>query len=155
MHPDAPTPDTASLFRRLGALLYDSLLLAGVLMIAVLLFALPYQALFGSQPYDHPFAVWVLRLYLLACIAGFFVYFWSHGGQTLGLRAWRLRVIDDQGHLLDTQQAWRRFAWAVPSLLPAGLGLWWCLADREGLAWHDRRSRTRLIYEPKMNPGAH
>ncbi len=140
------TPLAPSLGRRLGALLYDSLLLFGLLMLAVAALIIPYD-LIATRPYPQaePLYRLLMQLYLAAVIVGFYVYFWTQGGQTLGMRTWRLRVVRDDGGPLSLADALRRFAWATLSLLPAGLGLWWCLFDRERLAWHDRRSRTRLV----------
>lgn len=141
---------TVTVLRRLGALLYDSLLLSGLLLLATAVFIIPYDLL-AARPYPHGELLYrtLLQLYLLAVIAGFFVYFWTHGGQTLGMSAWRLRVVRDDGTPLNSRDALRRLAWATLSLLPAGLGLWWGLFDPERLAWHDRRSRTRLVLVPK------
>ena len=143
---------TATLLRRLGALLYDSLLLSGLLLLATAVFIIPYDLL-AARPYPHDALLYrtLLQLYLLAVIAGFFVYFWTHGGQTLGMRAWRLRLVRDDGTPPSSRDALRRFAWASLSLFPAGLGLWWSLFDPERLAWHDRRSRTRLVMVPRGN----
>lgn len=146
---NAPEP-VAALWRRLGALLYDALLLSGLLLLATAVLIVPYDLL-AARPYPHGELVYrtLLQAYLLAVIAGFFVYFWTHGGQTLGMSAWRLRVVRDDGKPLSTKDALRRFAWASLSLLPAGLGLWWSLFDPERLAWHDRRSRTRVVMRPR------
>ena len=145
----APAP-AATLPRRLGALLYDALLLSGLLLLATAVLIIPYDLL-AARPYPHGELLHrtLLQLYLLAVIAGFFVYFWTHGGQTLGMSAWRLRVVRDDGNPLSAKDALQRFAWALLSLLPAGLGLWWSLFDPERLAWHDRRSRTRLVMVPR------
>lgn len=136
----------APLWRRLGALLYDSMLLSGLLLLATAVLIIPYDLL-AARPYPHGELLYrtLLQLYLLAVIAGFFVYFWTHGGQTLGMRAWRLRVVRDDGNPLNAKDALHRFAWASLSLLPAGLGLWWSLFDPDRRAWHDRRSRTRVV----------
>lgn len=142
---DISLAKTPSLLRRIGAILYDSVLLIGVLMLAVMLMVIPYGMLTGGSPDTHPISLLLMRVYLLAIICGFYVYFWSHGGQTLGMRAWRFRVIRDDGANLSARDALRRFVWAIPSLLPAGLGLWWSLLDPDGLAWHDRRSGSRLV----------
>ncbi len=136
---------TPNLLRRIGALIYDSVLLLGVLMLAVMLVVVPYGLLTGGSPDENPILLVLMQAYLLAVICGFYVFFWTHGGQTLGMRAWRFRAIREDGYTLDTRDAMRRFAWAALSLLPAGLGLLWCLIDRDGLAWHDRRSGTRLV----------
>ncbi|NCA68584.1 MAG: RDD family protein [Sphingobacteriia bacterium] len=134
-----------SLGRRIGALLYDSTLLLGVLILALMLVVIPYGLLTGTTPDGHPVSLLLMRLYLLGIIGGFYVFFWSRGGQTLGMRAWRFRVIRDDGTNLSGRDALRRLGWATLSLAPAGIGLWWSLIDRDGLAWHDRRSRTRLV----------
>jgi uncharacterized RDD family membrane protein YckC len=143
-------PPVGRLPRRLGALLYDCILLAALLMLATALLIIPYDLL-AAHPY--PNGDWryrtLLQAYLIAVIAGFFVYFWTHGGQTLGMSTWRLRLVRDDGGRLSTRDALRRLGWATLSLLPAGLGLWWCLIDTEHLAWHDRRSGTRLVVVPK------
>ncbi len=145
---DTPAPETtpASLPRRLGALIYDTLLLVGVLMLAVLALILPYQLITGGPfPHDQAVYLWLERLYLLGVAGAFFVYPWTHGGQTLGMRAWKIRVTGADGRALTAATAWRRFLWAIPSLLPLGLGLWWSLIDRDRRAWHDRLSGTRVI----------
>jgi uncharacterized RDD family membrane protein YckC len=142
---DITLAKTPSLFRRIGALLYDSVLLLGVLMLAVLLAVVPYGLLTGASPDESPISGFLMQVYLLAVICGFYVFFWTHGGQTLGMRAWRFRAIRDDGANLGIGDALRRFVWATLSLLPAGLGLLWCLFDRDGLAWHDRRSGSRLV----------
>jgi uncharacterized RDD family membrane protein YckC len=142
---DVSLAKTPSILRRLGALLYDSVLLVGVLMLAVMLVVIPYGLLTGGSPHEHPIHLVLMQMYLLAVICGFYVFFWTHGGQTLGMRAWRFRVIREDSRNLTNGDALRRFGWATLSLLPAGLGLWWSLVDREGLAWHDRWSRSRLV----------
>lgn len=127
-------------------MLYDWVLLLGVLMLAVLLLIMPYQQITGT-PYPHgePWHRLALQLYLGLVICGFYVYFWTHGGQTLGMRVWRHRLVRADGSPISARDALRRFAWATLGLLPAGLGLWWCLFDRDALAWYDRRSGTRPV----------
>jgi len=143
---DLPAVQIVSLWRRLGALLYDGILLSALLLLATACLIIPYDLL-ATRPYPHTDWLYrtLLQAYLLAVIAGFYVYFWTHGGQTLGMRSWRVRVVRADGGPLSAADALRRFAWAAPSLLPLGLGLWWCLIDREHLAWHDRASGTRLL----------
>jgi uncharacterized RDD family membrane protein YckC len=150
MQQTANLPQSPSLPRRLAALLYDAVLLLGLLMLAILLLIVPYD-LIAARPFPHgdPLYRTLLQGYLLAVIGGFYVYFWTHGGQTLGMRSWRFRMLRDDGAPLSLTDALSRFAWATLSLAPAGLGLWWCLLDRDGLAWHDRRSRTRPVLLPR------
>jgi uncharacterized RDD family membrane protein YckC len=170
MDPQTSRPEAPSVPRRLGALLYDLVLLLGLLMLATLVLIVPYDLL-AAQPYPHarPLYRTALQLYLLATIVAFYLYFWTHGGQTLGMRTWRWRLVREDGAPLTLADALRRLAWSAAGLAPALLWLWlaggqvpdwagaalglalaalplaWALQDPEGLAWHDRRSRTRPV----------
>jgi uncharacterized RDD family membrane protein YckC len=137
--------DDPSLLRRLGAVLYDTLLLAALLMLASFLYVpLVDQAL--APPFNRA----LYQLYLLAISLAYFGWFWVHGGQTLGLRTWRLRLVAGDGGAVTWVQAVRRFLAAIVSWLCLGLGFLWVLVDREKLAWHDRFSGTRLILLSKI-----
>ena len=70
---------------------------------------------------------------------------WRGGGQTLGMRPWKLRVVGADGQPPTTQALARRYAIGSLSLLLGGLGFWWAWFDRDRLAWHDRGSGTRLV----------
>lgn len=128
------------LLRRLGAVCYDSLLLLAVLFAAGLPLPLIPEAL-RSEP-------WV-RYTTFACMLlvsfVFFGWFWTHGGQTLGMRAWRIRVVTANSEPLSWGQAWSRFTWAAVSWAVFGLGFLWSLLDPFRLTWHDRFSATRLV----------
>ena len=136
-----------SIVRRIGAFLYDVLLLIAVLMVAVGLVVVPYGVITGEELHKHHLLL--EQLYLLLVTAGFYVYFWTHGGQTLGMKAWRLQVIAQDGKAVGFNAAVKRFVWSILSLIPAGLGLWWSLFNRQGLAWHDSKSNTRVVLLPK------
>ena len=72
----------AGFFRRLGAMVYDSFLLMGVVIVAFLPVPLVDLA--------APGALWIKLLkpvYLLLVCYLFFGWFWTHGGQTLGMKA--------------------------------------------------------------------
>ena len=132
-----------SLLRRLAAILYDGMLLIALWMAAGALWI-------GLQGGDAaPAGDGLFRLYLLAVAYAFFIGFWAWGGHTLGMQAWRLRLVDADGQRPSPRAASHRFVMAILSWLPAGLGFFWALADRDGLAWHDRLSRTYLHLEPK------
>ena len=151
-------------------MLYDSIVLLGILMFAVALIVLPYQVLLGTAyPHDGPLHRIIVQIVLVLTLAGFFLYFWTHGGQTLGARAWRFRLLRDDGADLDRSDALSRLLWAtaffgpaaigllwlavspdqafwtITAIIPAALCLLWTLIDRDGLAWHDRLSRTRPV----------
>ena len=70
---------------------------------------------------------------------------WRLGGQTLGMRAWRLQVVAVDGGSAGVRALWLRYAVGCASLLLGGLGFWWAWVDRDGLTWHDRASGSRLV----------
>lgn len=128
------------LLRRLAAIGYDGLLLASLVLLA----SFPYVLAAGEPPWH-----WLVRLgyqaYMLAAVFGFFGWFWTHGGQTLGMRAWRLRVVSDDGEPLSWAQAAKRFMAAGLSWVALGLGYLWCLIDPDQRTWHDRLSGSHLV----------
>ena len=84
----------------------------------------------------------------LVCFS-FYAWFWLHGGQTLGMRAWRLRLQRPDGQPITLWQALLRFMAAIPSLAFAGLGLLWMLVDKDKMAIHDRISESVIVRLPK------
>ncbi len=143
MNPENTSLPHCGLARRLAAILYDSLLLMAILFMASLV-VLP---LMGDNP-SAP-TLFVFRLYLLVLAFAFFAWFWSHGGQTLGMRAWRIRLQNRRGGPPSLWQLMLRFLVAILSWLAFGLGFLWSLIDREKLTWHDRYSMTELVVLPK------
>jgi uncharacterized RDD family membrane protein YckC len=81
----------------------------------------------------------------LALTAVYFTVSWSRGGQTIGMKAWRLRVVRDDGGALRRSQALLRFAVAMASLAAAGLGYWWALIDARQRTWHDMATGTLVV----------
>lgn len=139
---------TASLSKRLLAALYDWLLVLGLMMVA----SVPAVALLDDAIKPGNL---LYQLAMLGLAAAFFIGFWSNGGQTLGMRAWRLKLVaggDAGGYTKASYRlATLRFLAAWLSFLPAGLGFWWGAFDQRRLCWHDRLSGTRLIVLPKQN----
>jgi Predicted membrane protein/domain len=74
---------------------------------------------------------------------------WRRGGQTLGMRPWRLHLRTREGGQPTRRAVWLRYLVGTLSLLAGGLGFWWSLVDRQRLTWHDRASGTWLQREPK------
>jgi uncharacterized RDD family membrane protein YckC len=141
--PEADVP-RAGLFRRLGAMFYDSLLLVAVLMGVT---GAVIAAHGGPIDYHH----FLYRGLLVVVTFIYFGGFWVHGGQTLGLRTWRLQVQRLDGGPITWPQALVRFAAAAPSLLLGGVGLLWILADRRNMAWHDHLSKSVIVQYPKIS----
>lgn len=135
----------ASCFRQLAAMLYDAFLIAALWVLCGFIFVLCNRGealLVGSAMW------WLFRLSLLLVWALFYVYFWTAQAQTLGMRAWRLVLVNQNGRNLSTAQAWKRFLLMLCSL---GLGFLWRLFDAEQRCWYDRVLGTRLYSVPK-NP---
>jgi len=147
----------ASFMRRLGALGYDFLVamavyavahFIGFIVVAVLANVSPnicndnadiQQCIITSNVYSG---------YLIAVVCLFFVWFWTHGGQTLGMRAWRLKVQRMNGASITPLQAILRLATGF-----FGLGNIWLLSkDSEGMSLQDRISGSEIVVlSPEAN----
>jgi len=134
---------SAGFGRRFAALIYDGFLLIAVLMpytwVVVLIHGGAVTEASGRLSW------WAYRAGALAIMAAYYVLNWTRSGQTLGMRAWRLRTLTDSGKRLQVGQALVRFCWGLAAWLPFGLGVLWLYADPEHLALHDRLSRTRVV----------
>ena len=169
--------------RRLLALIYDAFLLFGLILVPLMIaaaFLAPgadgTEAAIDSVVHDLPplAPAWVLQLYVVSMIALFYTYFWRKSGQTLGMQAWRLRLVDREGSRPAVLQCLLRcavaplsaavLAWVLAVRLlamPPGagavaaaglvalLGYAWVWLHPQNLAWHDRLSGTRVVVLPK------
>lgn len=88
---------------------------------------------------------WLELAVLWAVTGGYVVLSWRRGGQTLGMRPWRLKVLGADGGRPAPRALVLRYAVATVSLLALGLGFLWCLVDRERRGWHDLASGTVLV----------
>ncbi|HWP94443.1 MAG TPA: RDD family protein [Gammaproteobacteria bacterium] len=158
-----PSPPAAPVWRRLAAFCYDLLLIAALWFVATALL-LPFTggaAVSAGQLF--------YRLYLAAVVFLFYGWFWTHGGQTLGMRAWKIRLVHRDGGPVRWRDAARRGAvallylapfciaslpflpvldgrvYAALAVLPYLAGTGWARFDTTGLAWHDRLSRTKVV----------
>ncbi len=153
---------TPRLSRRLACLVYEGVLLFGVVMAAGLVYGVATQqrhALIGAQG---------LRAFLLVILGMYFVYFWCRSGQTLAMQTWRIRLVTQEGSPLRPVRALCRYVlawmWFLPALLTlsfsgtkgaapilasllAGMlgyaALVWLHPDRQ--YWHDVVCKTRLV----------
>jgi uncharacterized RDD family membrane protein YckC len=103
-----------SVGRRLAAFLYEGVLLFGVLMVAGWLYAGLTQQRHALQGKTG------LQLFLFVVLAVYFVWFWSHGGQTVAMKTWRVKVVARNGQPLGQGRALARYLaswlWFVPAL---------------------------------------
>jgi len=150
--PATATRPTALVGWRLLALLYDLWPVLALWMVAGTVFAVGYT-LAGHDPHENiaPFSPLQILLWLVCwLLAGAYaVISWQRGGQTLGMRPWRLRVAGVDGRPPALRALLKRYVVGTASLLLGGLGFWWAWFDRDRLTWHDRASGTRMRREPK------
>ncbi len=138
--------EPASFGRRLGAIFYDGMLfgitvlLIGSIISSVIGHVFGRELIEGGTLFSR--ILFILQIGMLFLLFG---WFWTHGGQTLGMRAWKIRVVTNDGHQLNWQQAFFRFVAAFVSLLVLCVGFLIALFDPNKLGWHDRFSRTRLV----------
>jgi uncharacterized RDD family membrane protein YckC len=139
---------SAGVVRRLGAMIYDLLLLLAVMMVATALL-LPLTG--GEAITNERFGAWeyAYRLLLLVIVIVFFGLFWTRKGQTLGMLAWRLRIEREDGSLLGWPDVVKRLAAAAVALMLAFVGYFWIWVDKDRLAWPDRWTHTRVVVLPK------
>lgn len=137
---------------RLLALVYDLMPVVALWLLASALFTFGYY-LAGHDARENiaPFSPMQVLLWV-ACWAlsgAYATISWRRGGQTLGMRPWRLRVVGVNGAAPSWRALWTRYAVGTASLLLGGAGFWWAWVDRDRLTWHDRASGTRMRREPK------
>lgn len=155
---------TPSLKIRLTCMVYETMLLFGVLFIATLLFSTVLEQRHALRLRSE------LQNWLFVVLGLYFSWFWTHGGQTLAMKTWRIRVVDQQGAPVSWAHATLRYVLAWLWLLP-GLALaraveaqGWMLVLLPGLnvlLWaaaaalhpqrqflHDLLAKTRLVLLP-------
>ena len=128
-----------SLLRRFGAIFYDSFLLLTVLFVASFIIVIPTRI----KPEDPYFFLFQVYIFIIAYV--FFAWCWTRGGQTLGMRTWKMKLVNEDGSLVSWGSALLRFAIAIISWLVFGLGFLWSLWDKQHRTWHDIASKTKLI----------
>ena len=138
----------SGLLRRLGAIVYDWLLVFALLFLVTV----PFIVVRGGNPVETNDNL-LYQLCIAVAVFGFFVGYWSRSGRTLGMQSWGLRVETPDGQIPTLGIATLRFFAVFLSVLPVGLGFFWQLWDKDELTWHDRLSGTRLRHYPKPNRG--
>ena len=151
-HPATDAALRVGLVRRLLCIVYDLLLIVALIFIAsippVVLFSAPTTGGEELQPAfyaGHPLWQVGFYIYLAAVVFAFYGWFWTHGGQSLGMKTWGVRVEQWDGQPLTWGVALKRYLWALVSWALAGLGFLMSLFRADGMALHDLYSGTRLV----------
>lgn len=160
--PPLAQADAPSLRRRLACFVYEGVLLFGVVMAAGLVYGVAAgqrDAMLGRQG---------LQAVVFVALGAYFIWFWSHAGQTLAMKTWHIRLIGADGAAVPAARCALRYLlswlWFVPALLAlwlTGIGDGWAIATTlaAGVAayallarlhperqyWHDAVCGTRLV----------
>lgn len=141
------TLEAAGWGKRLLAIVYDTLIAAGLLMVAGFI----VLAFNGGEAV--PASTLWFQGYLLAVAWAYFALSWWRGGQTVAARAWKLEVRDLSGRYPSLARATLRAVLALLSIGLGGIGLLWCFFDRDRQSVHDRLSGTQLLQESRSISG--
>lgn len=139
-----PATIYCTLQRRLLVMLYDAVILLGLLILASAI-ALPFGDVNKVALHDFWFTLWLFAVcfaYLGCC--------WRYGGLTVGMRAWRVRLVSGNEQVISWPRCLLRFLVGMVSLSVFGLGILWALVDQNNRCWHDMAACTLLI-----KPGKH
>ena len=155
------TLQAAPLWRRLAAIVYDSILMIAIWFVTTMVYMLikgVYMLIKGliigldaTQKIAESEATTsdlFLTLSLLAVTFLFFAYFWQKLGQTLGMQVWRIRVQTSEGTGIGWQQCFIRFFGAIISAAALGTGYLWMLVDKRRMTWHDKLSDSCVVFVP-------
>lgn len=135
-----------TLFIRVACAIYDALILFALWILATALWILVtnqlglYEPTTPLIPFNIPFDLYIFGISYLY-LGGL----WRKTGQTLGMRAWKLKVVAEDGSMVTWLQALKRTLAAMLSWALLGAGWLWILFDRDQLALHDRLSGTRTV----------
>lgn len=139
--PLPPSAESAGLFRRLAAMVYDAFLLLALWFLSTAVLV----ALNGGEALPPLMAKLILLPFIFIVSCTFYSWFWIHSGQTLGMKTWKIRLVSEQGKAVDLKQSLLRILAALLSISCLGLGYIWLLFDKRRCTWHDHLSRTRVI----------
>ena len=128
-------------------MLYDTLLVVPLFMAA----AGVWVAILGPTDSlnDPAVPAGLQRLSWLLILLLFFGIFWRRAGQTLGMQAWRIKLVTDSGGSPTWRQVAVRLLGALLSALSLGAGCWWRFVPPHRRYWHDRLSQTYFVLIPK------
>lgn len=144
----------AGFFRRIAAMVYDILVAVAVgmcaaMVIIVVLSLLIENGVLDKQGYQHMSELIehsilyksIIQIWVGLWVLGFFLWFWRHGGQTIGMRAWRMRLFSTSDEPMGYGRALLRILSSF-----AGLGTLLVLFDvKNKLSLQDRIAKTEML----------
>ena len=134
--------NSAGFLKRILALIYDSLLIAAIIIVASLLLV------FINGEYPKPGTLLSVIQFLISILVGplFYSYFWlTNDGQTTGMQALKIKLVSSNESKLNMKQTYLRCLISVISFLFIGIGYFWILFNKNNLSWSDIATKTRVV----------
>jgi len=150
---EPPEYPRAGLLRRMAALLYDAFLVAAIWMslgfVLQIIFGTDTSQLEDGRVVVAPLFGYLVFLMMVSSAATFYIWFWRRTGQTLGMIAWRIKVLSLDNIQISIKQGLIRFFAAWPAFWIGGIGYLWMYIDKNGDALHEKISRSKTVLLPK------
>lgn len=127
------------LFKRVMACVYESLILIAIWMLVTWLFV----GVFGDATQSPK--RFVLQIVLWWVTGMYFVICWVKTGQTLAMKVWKMKVVNQKGQLLTLQQAITRYILATLLMLAFGLDFLYMLLNKQRIFLHDHFLDSRYV----------
>ncbi|MFT5259205.1 MAG: putative RDD family membrane protein YckC [Saprospiraceae bacterium] len=138
---------TVSLLRRLGAVFYDTILIASLIFIVA-----QWSLVITAEAKQHVLFQVAMLLNIFGVGFLYLSWFWVRGGQTVGMKAWKITLVSQQefeagqiNPFIGWQQAFVRYCVSLVSWSVLGLGFIWILFNPRKRAWHDLASQSFLV----------
>ncbi len=132
-------------FRHMAIIAYDALLLLALLFLATaIILPLNNGEAFTSAQFFFP-----VYIFLVSFL--YYGWFWTHGGQTLGMKTWKIKLQTLDYQPISWPIAFKRFLLAFISWGAVGLGFLWKIVDKKRLTWHDHLSKTGLFFDQQRS----
>ena len=136
----------ASFVKRLCAMFYDALLALSFVLVFGFFSMVIVQSVFGLENVEAGSkTAKIFFVYIMVLCFVSYAWFWTHGGQTLGMRAWKIKLVQDNGLPVTWTQAFFRCFYSLISWIPFGAGYLWMLVDKNKRTWHDKASHSNII----------
>lgn len=133
---------SAGFLKRILALVYDSLLIAAIVLVLSLLLVFVN----GGYPESGSFVSFIQFFILVFTGPIFYSYFWIvNKGQTTGMQAWKIKLVTTDETELNINKTMLRCLISTISFACLGLGYLWILYHKDDLSWSDILTKTKVI----------
>ena len=130
------------LIRRFIIMFYDAILLLALLFFASILVAVPFDISYDGH-ISPAYVLYIFYIHLVAYL--FLAWCWTHGGQTLGSKTWKVKLVPDSGNHVTWLQALLRYIGSLICWGTFGLGFLWGYTNKQRRALNDIISKTHLV----------